>query len=60
MSEATGANSSGLHDLASRWFSSSVLAASDESFGLKENLLVVSPAQFEPGHYDHRGEVVDG
>jgi len=48
------------HDLASRWFGSSVLAASDESFGLKENLLVPGEAVFEPGHYDHRGEIVDG
>jgi allantoicase len=47
-------------DLASRWFGSSVLAASDESFGLKENLLVPASAAFEPGHYDHRGEIVDG
>jgi allantoicase len=47
-------------DLASRWLGGSVLAASDESFGEKENLLVPSPAAFEPGHYGHRGEIVDG
>lgn len=47
-------------DLAARWLGASVLAASDESFGLKENLLVETPAAFEPGHYDHRGEIVDG
>jgi allantoicase len=47
-------------DLASRWLGGSVLAASDESFGEKENLLTPSAAAFEPGHYGHRGEIVDG
>ncbi|MFZ1726631.1 MAG: allantoicase [Albidovulum sp.] len=47
-------------DLASRWLGASVLAASDESFGEKENLLKPEPAYFEPGHYSHRGEIVDG
>jgi allantoicase len=47
-------------DLASRWFGGSVVAASDESFGEKENLLNPGPADFEPGHYGHRGEIVDG
>jgi allantoicase len=47
-------------DLASRWLGSSVIAASDESFGEKENLLNPAPAAFEPGHYGPRGEIVDG
>jgi allantoicase len=47
-------------DLASRWLGSSVIAASDESFGDKENLLRPGPAAFEPGHYGNRGEIVDG
>ena len=47
-------------DLAARVLGGSVVAASDESFGVKENLLNSSPAFFEPGHYDHRGEIVDG
>jgi allantoicase len=47
-------------DLASRWLGASVVAASDESFGEKENLLTPSPAAFDPGHYGHRGEIVDG
>jgi allantoicase len=47
-------------DLASRWLGASVLAASDESFGEKENLLTPTPAAFEPGHYGNRGEIVDG
>jgi allantoicase len=42
-------------DLASRWLGASVLAASDESFGEKENLLTPTPAAFEPGHYGNRG-----
>jgi len=47
-------------DLASRWLGGSVIAASDESFGEKENLLTPTPAAFEPGHYGPRGEIVDG
>jgi allantoicase len=47
-------------DLASRWLGGSVVAASDESFGEKENLLNPGPADFQPGHYGHRGEIVDG
>ena len=47
-------------DLASRWLGASVMSASDESFGDKENLLKPSPAAFEPGHYGNRGEIVDG
>jgi allantoicase len=47
-------------DLASRWLGASVMSASDESFGEKENLLTPTPAAFEPGHYGNRGEIVDG
>jgi allantoicase len=47
-------------DLASRWLGGSVISASDESFGEKENLLNPAPAAFEPGHYGNRGEIVDG
>jgi len=47
-------------DLAARWLGGSVMAASDESFGDKENLLNAGPAAFEPGHYGNRGEIVDG
>lgn len=36
------------------------MAASDESFGDKENLLTPGPAAFEPGRYGNRGEIVDG
>ncbi len=47
-------------DLAARRLGGTVMGASDESFGEKENLLVEAPASFEPGHYGHRGEIVDG
>jgi allantoicase len=47
-------------DLASRWLGGSVLAASDESFGDKENLLAPAAAVFDPGRYGNRGEIVDG
>ncbi|HUZ52956.1 MAG TPA: allantoicase [Streptosporangiaceae bacterium] len=47
-------------DLASRWLGGSVVAASDESFGDKENLLNPAAPAFEPGRYGNRGEIVDG
>jgi allantoicase len=47
-------------DLASRLVGGSVIAASDESFGEKENLLVPGAADFTPGSYGHKGEIVDG
>jgi allantoicase len=37
-----------------------VVAASDESFGDKENLLTPDAPTFDPGHYGNRGEIVDG
>ncbi len=47
-------------NLASRDLGASVLAANDESFGEKENLVVDAPSAFVPGRYGHRGEIVDG
>jgi len=47
-------------DLAGWWVGGTVMAASDESFGEKENLLRPGPAVFYPGHYGNRGEIVDG
>jgi allantoicase len=55
-----GERLSGETDLASRWLGGTVMAASDESFGDKENLLNPGAAAFEPGHYGNRGEIVDG
>lgn len=37
-----------------------MVAASDESFGFKERLVVPAEPAFVPGTYDLRGEVVDG
>jgi allantoicase len=47
-------------DLASRRLGGSVVAASDESFGFKERLIDPAEPAFSPGHYDLRGEIVDG
>ncbi|CAN5465702.1 allantoicase [soil metagenome] len=50
----------GLVDLAARALGGSVIAASDESFGPKESLLLAADPAFIPGTFDLRGEVVDG
>src|SRR6266702_924232 len=47
-------------NLAARSLGASVLAANDESFGEKENLIIDAPADFTPGGYGHKGEIVDG
>ncbi|MDT5244437.1 MAG: allantoicase, partial [Mycobacterium sp.] len=47
-------------DLASRALGGAVVAASDESFGVKERLIEPGEPAFVPGTYDDRGEVVDG
>jgi allantoicase len=47
-------------DLASRWLGGTVMAASDEAFGDKENLLNPDPPVNDPGRYGNRGEIVDG
>ena len=47
-------------DLASRMLGGSVVAASDESFGVKERLIDPTEPAFQPGTFDLRGEVVDG
>jgi allantoicase len=46
-------------DLAARWLGGSVLTASDESFGDKDNLLNPGPA-IHPRGFGNRGEIVDG
>ncbi|MET0896623.1 MAG: allantoicase [Mycobacterium sp.] len=50
----------GAVDLAARALGGSVVAASDESFGAKERLLLAADPAFIPGTFDLRGEVVDG
>ncbi|HEV7422442.1 MAG TPA: allantoicase [Mycobacterium sp.] len=47
-------------DLAARLLGGTVMAASDEAFGEKENLLNPEPVQFVPGSFGARGEIVDG
>ncbi|MCX2929706.1 allantoicase [Mycobacterium sp. CVI_P3] len=47
-------------DLAGRAVGGSVVAASDESFGVKERLIDPAEPSFLPGTFDLRGEVVDG
>ena len=47
-------------NLASRALGASVVAASDEFFGEKENLLRAGPPGFQPRTFGHKGQVVDG
>ncbi|BBY84371.1 allantoicase [Mycolicibacterium tokaiense] len=49
-----------LPDLAARLLGGTVMAASDEAFGEKENLLNPEPVNFVPGSFGPRGEIVDG
>jgi allantoicase len=49
-----------LPDLASRALRGSVVAASDEFFAEKENLINPSPPSFTPRTYGHKGQVYDG
>ena len=48
-----------LPDLASRALGGAVLAANDESFAAKENLVLPHPPQALPG-FGHRGKEYDG
>lgn len=50
----------GTQDLAARVLGGTVMAASDEAFGEKENLLNPGPVDFVPGRFGPRGEIVDG
>lgn len=47
-------------NLASRRLGTSVLAASDDSFGEMENLVLDAEPEFVPGRFGNRGEIVDG
>jgi allantoicase len=49
-----------LPDLASRSLRGSVVAASDEFFAEKENLITPSPPSFTPRSFGHKGQVYDG
>lgn len=49
-----------LPDLADRRLGAGVLAANDEFFAERENLLLPGPARFDPGTYGRKGKVMDG
>lgn len=49
-----------LPDLALRDFGGSVMAANDEFFAEKENLIKPAPAAFRPATFGHKGQVYDG
>ena len=50
----------GLPDLASRLLGGSVVAASDELFAPKENLILPDPPAFAAGEFGVRGKIYDG
>ncbi|GAA2009538.1 allantoicase [Nocardiopsis rhodophaea] len=50
----------GLVDLADRRLGGSVIAANDEFFAQRENLLRPEPAHFDPEAFGHKGKVMDG
>ncbi|MER7464288.1 allantoicase [Streptomyces sp. NPDC097981] len=47
-------------NLAARQLGAGVLAANDEFFAQRENLLVEEAAHFDPEHFGHKGKVMDG
>lgn len=49
-----------LTDLASRSLGAGVIAANDELFAQRENLINPWPAAFDPGDFGHKGKVYDG
>ncbi|MGW0605183.1 allantoicase [Streptomyces sp. NPDC002640] len=49
-----------LPDLADRRLGGAVIAANDEFFAPRENLLLPGPAVFEPETFGHKGKVMDG
>ncbi|MFE2086668.1 allantoicase [Streptomyces sp. NPDC059460] len=49
-----------LVDLADRQLGAGVIAANDEFFAERENLLKPGPAEFDPEHFGHKGKIMDG
>ncbi|NLU65968.1 allantoicase [Streptomyces sp. HNM0574] len=49
-----------LADLADRRLGAGVIAANDEFFAERENLLKPGRAEFDPEHFGHKGKVMDG
>ncbi|MFG1811801.1 allantoicase [Streptomyces sp. NPDC049040] len=50
----------GLTDLADRRLGAGVIAANDEFFAERENLLIRGPAVFDPERFGHKGKIMDG
>ncbi|WP_329363443.1 allantoicase [Streptomyces sp. NBC_00669] len=50
----------GLADLTDRRLGAGVIAANDEFFAERENLLLPGPAVFDPERFGHKGKVMDG
>ncbi|MFF9788442.1 hypothetical protein [Streptomyces nigrescens] len=49
-----------LPDLADRRLGAGVIAANDEFFAERENLLTPGPARFDPEAFGHKGKIMDG
>ncbi|KEF06079.1 MULTISPECIES: allantoicase [Streptomyces] len=49
-----------LVDLADRRLGAGVIAANDEFFAERENLLTPGPAVFDPERFGHKGKIMDG
>ncbi|PZT77531.1 MULTISPECIES: allantoicase [unclassified Streptomyces] len=49
-----------LVDLADRRLGAGVIAANDEFFAERENLLRPEPARFDPERFGHKGKIMDG
>ncbi|THA23800.1 allantoicase [Streptomyces sp. RKND-216] len=49
-----------LADLADRRLGAGVVAANDEFFAERENLLTPEPAEFDPERFGHKGKIMDG
>lgn len=49
-----------LTDLADRRLGAGVVAANDEFFAERENLLTPGPAVFDPERFGHKGKIMDG
>jgi allantoicase len=47
-------------DLADRRLGAGVVAANDEFFAERENLLKPGAAEFDPEHFGHKGKIMDG
>ncbi|MEU3301789.1 allantoicase [Streptomyces sp. NPDC006678] len=47
-------------NLADRRLGAGVIAANDEFFAQRENLLLPEPAEFDPEHFGHKGKIMDG